>query len=94
MSESTTYRLSKAIDRNTGTKVSMKIVGQYYQFKEDDLKVGSNLNFRDVNEAFGYKYEGVIVAVKNRVVRKRDYVVVSTKIRDYYLLKYVRQGNQ
>ncbi|WP_460271887.1 hypothetical protein [Bacillus sp. NEAU-Y102] len=94
MSESTTYRLSKAVDRNTGTKVSMKIVGQYYQFKEEDLKVGSNLNFRDVNEAFGYKYEGEIVAVGNQVIRKRDYVVVSTKIRDYYLLKYVRQGNQ
>ncbi|MBE7114707.1 hypothetical protein FT641_19735 [Bacillus paranthracis] len=94
MSESTTYRLSKAVDRNTGTKVSMKIVGQYYQFTDDELKVGSNLNFRDVNETFGYKCEGEIVAVENQVIRNRDYVIVSTKIRDYYLLKYVRQGNQ
>lgn len=91
MSERITYRLSKAVDKNTNAKVDMKIVGRYYQFNENDFKIGENLSFRDIDEPFGYKYEGEIVSVEKREIRKREYIIVSTKIRDYYLLKYERQ---
>ncbi|MEX3625145.1 hypothetical protein [Viridibacillus arvi] len=89
MSDHIHCRLSKIVDQNSGERVAIKaIVGRNHVFYKDSLKIGSHLNFRDIDSALGLRYEGEIFAIREEVIRKRDYIIVSTKIRDYYLMKH------
>lgn len=92
MDEQKHYLLSKTIDINSGNKTGQKIVGRYYTFTQDQLKIGRKLWFKDVDHPLGVHDEGEIVAIRNEVIRKRDYTVISTKIRDYYLTEYQRRN--
>ncbi|MEH7209536.1 hypothetical protein V7094_25545 [Priestia megaterium] len=91
--ESKTYRLSYITDRTDGKKVNIKsIVGQYHHFRNSDFEIGNKLNFRDIDEPFGVRYEGDIESVRTETIRKREYIVITTKLREYYLTEYQRQG--
>lgn len=84
--ESKAYLLSYIVDRNDGKRVEKKsIVKKNHFFKDSELQIGKHLDFKDVDAPFGYHHEGVIEAVRTEVIRKREYIVLTTKIRDYYL---------
>ena len=85
--ESKAYLLSSIVDLNSGEKVENKrIVKKNHFFKDSELQIGSYLNFRDVDHPFGHHNEGVIEAVRTEVVRKREYIVLTTnKNREYYI---------
>jgi hypothetical protein len=88
-----TYRLSFINDRNSGQHVNIKsIVQKFHRFKDIDFTVGRSLLFRDIDEPLGYRDEGEIKSVRTETIRKREYIVVSTKIRDFYLTEHQRQG--
>lgn len=85
--ESKAYLLSSIIDLKSGEKIEMKsIVKKNHFFKDSELQIGSHLDFKDVDHPFGYHHEGVIEAVRTEVIRKREYIVLTTdKKRDYYI---------
>lgn len=87
------FRLSKMVDINSGEKVDHHtLTGRYFTFPENWFKAGRTLEFRDVDATFGSHVEGKIESVRTEIIRKREYIIVSTKIRDYYLTEYQRKG--
>ncbi|WP_080845611.1 hypothetical protein [Cytobacillus gottheilii] len=81
-------KLSKITDGITGEVINIKnMTGRWFSFQNKDLKLGKSLIFKIVDETFGYCKVGTILSIESKVIRKRDYIFVTTEDRVYQLLK-------
>lgn len=81
-------KLTKIFDINTGENIDIKeMVGKWFTFQNKNLKVENKLMFKMVDETFGYRDVGSIISIEDKVIRKREYLFITTEDRTYQLLR-------
>lgn len=81
------YRLAKVVNRSTGKREDLSLE-KIYDIADENFKAGETLVLKDL---FGNIYKSEIKSLELETVRGKKYVLVTTKLRDYYLAGLTRK---
>ena len=82
------YKLVSIFDIQSQEQVAINdMLGKWFPIRNKDLKIGSALKFKMVDDPFGYRNVGNIVEVEHKIIRKRNHLFVSTGEQIYQILE-------